>query len=142
MGLPKQDAARILIVEDDASLRRLLEMRLGLDGYATRSAGDGAAALEILAGWTADVVVTDVMMPRLSGLSLCRAIRADQRTTAIPIILLTARCLDDDIRAVVDLGEITFMNKPFDAQALGEALGTALAGHNRTPGESAAEPIR
>ena len=109
---------RVLIVEDDSALRRLLELRLGVDGYETRSAGDGKEALEMLATWVPDVMVTDVMMPRLSGLSLCRAARADARTAAMPIILLTALRFDNDMQEVIDLGGVTFMNKPFDAAAL------------------------
>lgn len=127
--LADKDAARILIAEDDASLRRLLEMRLTLDGYATRAAADGADALAMLDEWTPDVVVADVMMPRLSGLSLCRAIRDEPRLAAIPVILLTARNFDDEIEAVVKLGGVTFMSKPFDAEALNSALRAALADH-------------
>jgi two-component system phosphate regulon response regulator PhoB len=118
--------SRVLVVEDDTSLRRLLEMRLGVDGYVTRSAGDGAAALEVLSAWLPDVIVTDVMMPRLSGLSLCREVRRDPRTATLPIIVLTARCFDADLQKVVDLGGVTFMNKPFDAESLNAALHDAL----------------
>jgi CheY-like chemotaxis protein len=120
-------APRILIVEDDSSLRRLLEIRLSVDGYETRAAGDGVAALQVLSTWIPDVMITDVMMPRLSGFSLCRAVRRDQRTAAIPVILLTARCFDSDMQEVVDLGGVTFMNKPFDAEALNATLHDALA---------------
>ena len=120
--------ARVLIVEDDTSLLRLLELRLTVDGYQTRCAGDGVAALEVLSSWTPDVVVTDVMMPRLSGLSLCRAIRSGTLTATVPVILLTARCFDADMQEVVDLGGVTFMNKPFDAATLQAALVAALAG--------------
>jgi DNA-binding response OmpR family regulator len=127
--LSKTDAARILIVEDDASLRRLLEMRLTLDGYAARTAEDGLQALSVLEEWTPDVVVADVMMPRLSGLSLCRAIRDQPSLAAIPVILLTARNFDDEIEAVMSLGGITFMSKPFDAEALNGALRAALSDH-------------
>jgi DNA-binding response OmpR family regulator len=124
--LSNTGAARILIVEDDASLRRLLEMRLTLDGYTARTAEDGLEALAVLEEWTPDLVVADVMMPRLSGLSLCRAIREVQRLAAIPVILLTARNFDDEIEAVIKLGGITFMSKPFDAEALNTALRAAL----------------
>ncbi len=119
-------APRVLIVEDDTSLLRLLELRLAVDGYTTRTAVDGVAALEVLAGWLPDVIVTDVMMPRLSGLSLCRAVRADERTATVPIILLTARNFDNDMQEVVDLGGVTFMNKPFDAESLNAALVAAV----------------
>lgn len=124
---------RVLIVEDDTSLLRLLELRLSVDGYTTSCAADGVAALQVLATWLPDVILTDVMMPRLSGLSLCRAIRRDRRTAAIPIILLTARSFDSDMQEVVDLGGVTFMTKPFDAAALNAALAAALASHPLTP---------
>jgi two-component system, OmpR family, phosphate regulon response regulator PhoB len=119
-------APRILIVEDDTSLRRLLEIRLSVDGYETRTAGDGVEALRVLAAWIPDVLLTDVMMPRLSGLSLCRAVRRNKRTAAIPIILLTARSFDSDMQKVIDLGGVNFMTKPFDADALNTALHVAL----------------
>ncbi|HEX4755878.1 MAG TPA: response regulator [Candidatus Dormibacteraeota bacterium] len=140
--LSKTDAARILVVEDDASLRRLLEMRLTIDGYTARTAEDGIEALAVLEEWTPDLVVADVMMPRLSGLSLCRAIRDSQRLAAIPVILLTARNFDDEIEAVVRLGGITFMSKPFDAEALRSALRAALGDHAVTSARRAPERIR
>jgi DNA-binding response OmpR family regulator len=127
--LSTTDAARILIVEDDASLRRLLEMRLTLDGYTARTAEDGLEALSVLEEWTPDVVVADVMMPRLSGLSLCRAIRDQPSLASLPVILLTARNFDDEIEAVMSLGGVTFMSKPFDAEALNSALRAALSDH-------------
>jgi len=137
MVMPSSTGApRVLIVEDDTSVRRLLELRLSVDGYVTNSAGDGAEALEVLAGWAPDVIVTDVMMPRLSGLSLCRAVRRDERTASIPIILLTARCFDSDIQEVLDLGGVAFINKPFDAESLNAALVAALASRAGTAGSS------
>lgn len=131
MSAPTQ--ARILVVEDDSSLRRLLEIRLAMDGYQARSATDGADALRVLEDWLPDVMLTDVMMPRLSGISLCRRVRADPRTAATPIIVLTARVFDSDMQGLVDLGGVTFMNKPFDADALRRALHAALHGDQLAP---------
>ncbi|MHB8718757.1 MAG: response regulator [Candidatus Dormibacteria bacterium] len=119
---------RVLVVEDDASLRRLLELRLGAAGHTVRLAGDGCAALEVLQSWRPEVIVSDVMMPRMSGLSLCRAVRSDHGLRDLPVILLTARHFDADVQQVLDLGGITFMNKPFDATALLEALDHSAAG--------------
>jgi CheY-like chemotaxis protein len=130
------EAPRVLIVEDDTSLRRLLELRLSVDGYVARSAGDGAEALQVLASWVPDVIVTDVMMPRLSGLSLCRAVRRNPRTATLPVILLTARNFDSDMQAVIDLGGITFMMKPFDADSLNRELVAALASRSTTAGSA------
>ncbi|MEA2637757.1 MAG: two-component system, OmpR family, response regulator MprA [Chloroflexota bacterium] len=104
------DPPRILIAEDDDSLRRLLELRLASDGFDVRCAEDGMEALEIvIKGWLPDAVVCDVMMPRLSGLSVCRELRAQTKTAHCPIILLTARNFDEDIQAVMGLGGITYM---------------------------------
>ena len=119
---------RVLVVEDDASLRRLLEMRLAARGHTVRLAEDGNAGLALLQGWRPDVVVSDVMMPRMSGLSLCRAIRADATLQDLPVILLTARPFDSDVQEVLDLGGISFMNKPFDAGALLAALEDSVRG--------------
>jgi DNA-binding response OmpR family regulator len=132
---------RILIVEDDSSLRRLLEMRLSVDGFETRSAGDGVEALQVMSTWIPDVLLTDVMMPRLSGLSLSRAVRRDKRTATVPIILLTARSFDSDMQAVVDLGGVTFMTKPFDAGALNSALHDALEAPRELRGRVGSEHL-
>lgn len=122
MAAGKGRALRVLVAEDDTSLRRLLEMRLSVDGYEVRSAVDGADALETISGWTPDIIVTDVMMPRVSGLTLVREVRAGETTAAIPIVLLTARCFDADIQAAVDMGNVRFMNKPFNARSLDRTM--------------------
>ena len=109
---------RVLVAEDDGALRRLMEMLLTHEGYEVRAVGDGTEALEVLAGWTPDAIVLDVMMPKLSGLSVCREVRAGGECTTVPIILLTARTFDEDIQAVMELGGITFMNKPFNPRQL------------------------
>lgn len=113
---------RVLVAEDDDSLRRLLEIRLGNHGFDVRSASDGVAALEIAEDWVPDVALLDVMMPRLSGLSVCRELRARPATTMVPVLLLTARWFDEDIQAVVSLGGVEYMSKPFDFGQLEETL--------------------
>ncbi|TMB86458.1 MAG: response regulator [Chloroflexi bacterium] len=127
MPASETSLARVLIAEDDDSLRRLLELRLESEGYEVRCAEDGMEALEIvIKGWTPDVVVCDVMMPRLSGLSVCRELRDHAKTAKVPIILLTARCFDEDIQDVMRLGGITYMSKPFDFMRLTELLSALL----------------
>ncbi len=84
-------------------------------------------ALEIvIKGWLPDAVVCDVMMPRLSGLSVSRELRAQAKTASVPIILLTARNFDEDIQAVMDLGGITYMGKPFEFAHLLKMLWSAV----------------
>jgi len=111
----------VLVAEDDAALRRLLEMLLSNQGYEVRAVGDGADALELVAHWTPDAFICDVMMPKLSGLSVCRELRGGTAPT-LPIILLTARCFDEDIQSVLELGRITCMPKPFNRRQLMSAL--------------------
>lgn len=118
---------RVLVAEDDDSLRRLLELRLDDHGFDVRSAADGVLALEVVEDWTPDVAVLDVMMPRLSGLSVCRELRARESTSTVPVLLLTARYFDDDIQDVMSLGGVEYMGKPFDFSQLEETL-TLLCG--------------
>jgi DNA-binding response OmpR family regulator len=107
-------AARVLIAEDDDSLRRLLELRLQADGFETQAAADGVEAMSVVDRWVPDVVVCDVMMPRMSGLSVSLELRERDATAEVPIILLTARCFDEDIQQVMALGGIEYIGKPFD----------------------------
>jgi len=126
---------RVLIAEDDDSLRRLLEMRLTAGGYETRGAADGVLALEVADTWTPDIVVCDVMMPHMSGLSVARELRFRPETESVPILFLTARCFDEDIQEVMALGGMTYVGKPFDFTRL-EATLRSLLGES----ERAAEP--
>src|SRR2546426_6372521 len=127
MPAAETSQGRVLIAEDDDSLRRLIELRLASEGYEVRCAEDGMEALEIvIKGWTPNVVVCDVMMPRLSGLSVCRELRDHAKTTKVPIVLLTARCFDEDIQDVMRLGGITYMSKPFEFTRLTELLRALL----------------
>ena len=119
---------RVLIAEDDDSLRRLLELRLEADGFEPKTAGDGVQALALMQQWTPDIVVCDVMMPHLSGLSVVREMRDRELTAAVPVILLTARCFDEDIQDVMKLGGVAYMGKPFDFRRLSEKLHTMLQG--------------
>ncbi|HYA00646.1 MAG TPA: response regulator [Candidatus Binatia bacterium] len=109
---------RILVAEDDPALRRLIDMLLSNQGFEVRTVVDGADALALIEDWAPDACVIDVMMPRISGLTVCREMRATPRYTATPIILLTARVFDEDIQEVVDLGGIEYMSKPFNPRRL------------------------
>ncbi len=128
---------RILVAEDDPALRRLIDMLLTNQGYDVRTVADGADALACVETWAPDALVVDVMMPRVSGLTVCRELRASARYATVPIILLTARVFDDDIQQVLDLGGIEFMSKPFNPRQLVAVLQRltepAAEGSARTP---------
>jgi two-component system, OmpR family, phosphate regulon response regulator PhoB len=127
-------SGRVLVAEDDDSLRRLLEIRLSAEGWDVRSAEDGIGVLCIVEDWVPDVIVCDVMMPHLSGLSVCRELRQRPEFSKLPILLLTARCFDEDIQEVVDLGNITYMSKPFDFNQLVDTLQVMRRGGVVSPG--------
>jgi len=118
---------RILVAEDDPALRRLIDMLLSSQGYDVLTVNDGADALAAVDNWPPDALVVDVMMPRISGLTVCRELRADSRFAEAPIILLTARVFDEDIQKVMELGGIEFMNKPFNPRQLVAVLERLVA---------------
>src|SRR6185295_16862222 len=82
---------RVLVVEDEANIRELVCLHLRHEGYVCDGVGDGAVALERSRAEAYDLMVLDVMLPGLDGLSLCRAVRNGQRNADVPILMLTAR---------------------------------------------------
>ncbi|MGI9623917.1 MAG: response regulator transcription factor [Acidimicrobiales bacterium] len=106
----------ILIAEDDAEIRKALERILGYEGYSTTSVADGAAALEAIAEQHPDVVVLDVMMPFVDGLTVCRRLREHGDRT--PILMLTARHELSDRVAGLDAGADDYLPKPFELEEL------------------------
>jgi DNA-binding response OmpR family regulator len=113
---------RVLVVEDDAALRKVLELRLGLEGFDVSTARDGQAGLEALDSDLPDAVICDLMMPRVDGFGFCRSARHREHSRELPIVVLTARQRDGEIERLLELGDITFMTKPFDAQLLTATL--------------------
>jgi two-component system phosphate regulon response regulator PhoB len=113
---------RVLVVEDDAALRKVLELRLALEGFDVVLAKDGQAGVEALGEVHPDVVVCDLMMPRLDGFGFCRTARDREGSRDLPIVVLTARQKDQEIEELLELGDIVFMGKPFDAPTLTSTL--------------------
>lgn len=111
------DGATVLIVDDDPAVRSALERALRLEGYPTVSADDGTSALDVLRTDDVGVVVLDVGLPTLDGLTVCRVARAEGILT--PILLLTARTATSDRVEGLDAGADDFLPKPF---ALAELL--------------------
>ena len=107
----------ILIVDDEPHIRALLEQTLeGLedDGIELLTASDGAAALALIESERPDLVFLDVMMPRMNGYEVCRAVRSDLGLTEVAIVLLTAKGQDADRQRGLDVGADEFRTKPFD----------------------------
>ena len=107
---------KILLVEDDKSLREIYGVRLLAEGYDIISAGDGEEALAMAIKDRPDLIVSDVMMPRMNGYELCINIKEDITISHIPIILLTAR---DDKQSLISgykNGADAYLTKPFEVE--------------------------
>jgi len=113
---PSQAPARVLVVDDDRAVRESLRRSLEFNGYAVALAADGAEALASISGSAPDVVVMDVMMPRLDGLEATRALR--KAGNDVPILVLTARDAVGDRVEGLDAGADDYLTKPFALQEL------------------------
>jgi DNA-binding response OmpR family regulator len=105
--------ARILVAEDDLDLGPVLEEVLEEDGYEVLRVTDGAEAVRLAEQHTFDLILLDVEMPRLDGLAACRALRADPRLAAVPIVMLTARSSEEQLLMGFAEGATDYLTKPF-----------------------------
>jgi two-component system response regulator MprA len=108
--------AAILVVDDDAPIRRMLRRTLGAEGYQVDDAVDGGDALAAVERRTPDLILLDVAMPGVDGLSVTRRLR--EKGLAVPVLLLTARDALDDRVAGLDAGADDYLVKPFETQEL------------------------
>jgi two-component system response regulator MprA len=110
------ESARILVADDDRAIRDSLERVLGLEHYQVTTVADGAAALESARSAPVDLIVLDLMMPSVDGLTVCRVLRSEKDRT--PILMLTARTETSDRVAGLDAGADDYLAKPFDPAEL------------------------
>lgn len=106
---------KILLVEDDDTLRKTLAYNLSQEGYKVLQSGDGAEALDLARGHSPDLIVLDVMLPSLDGLSVCRILRNE---SDVPIIMLTARSGEVDRIVGLEIGADDYIVKPFSFREL------------------------
>jgi adenylate cyclase len=109
---------RILIVDDNETNRCLLTARLGAEGYQTVEAESGERALAVVNEVTADVILLDVMMPKIDGFEVCRRLKGDRRWGFVPIIMVTARADSQDVATGLNAGADEYLTKPVDHGAL------------------------
>lgn len=112
------DPPRLLIVDDNETNRDILQARLSTQGYEIVQAGDGEEALAAVAEHHPDLILLDVMMPKLDGIEACRLIKANPDLPFIPIVLVTAKADTSDIVAGLDAGADEYLTKPVDQPAL------------------------
>ena len=127
-------AERILIIEDDPSILRGLQLNLGMEGYVVRSATDGETGLHLARTERPDLVLVDVMLPRLGGLEVVKEIRAQD--PELPVLILSAKGQEQDKVAGLHLGADDYMVKPFGLKELLARI-DALLRRRRTRGDGA-----
>lgn len=122
---PATSKANILVVDDEPQITRVLKTTLSSQGYATRTAADGKEALQAMKDWTPDLVITDLRMPNMDGLALCRHIR---KQSQVPIIVLSVKGEEKTKVEALDAGADDYVTKPFN---INELLARVRAGLRR-----------
>ncbi|NIA08363.1 MAG: response regulator [Nitrospiraceae bacterium] len=112
------DKKKVLIVDDNIDTIELLRKRLRVDGYDTAEAYDGEEALKKVAEYSPDLVVLDIMMPKMDGFEVCRRLKRNEETRYIPVIMLTAKGDVDSTVKGLDIGGDDYLAKPFDYKEL------------------------
>ncbi len=109
---------KVLVVEDDLDIQDLVIALLGRDGHDVTAEGDGWTGLAAALARTPDLVILDWMMPGMSGIDVCRALRADPRTKDVPVLMLTSKAQEGDIDQAFTAGANDYMVKPFRGREL------------------------
>ncbi|MGH8011515.1 MAG: response regulator [Candidatus Binataceae bacterium] len=131
---------KILIVEDEGDIRELLRYNLAREGFAIEEAGDGAEALERIERRAPDLLLLDLMLPRMSGLELCRRIRSTPATATLPILMLTARGAEVDRVLGLEMGADDYVAKPFSPREVAARV-KALLRRANPPADASAPGV-
>ncbi len=109
---------KIIFIEDESDLREVIEHNLIREGYQVYSSSDGENGLQLIREKSPDLILLDLMLPGLDGLDVCRALKADAITRAIPIIMVTAKGEESDIVLGLGIGADDYVTKPFSTKEL------------------------
>ena len=109
---------KIMVVDDDLVFCSIIKELLQRQGHSVRLAYDVPEAMEIIGKWEPDLVLTDIMMPEIDGLTLVRSLRSNPKWASIPAIVISARVMKDDRDAAAEAGANAFISKPFSLQLL------------------------
>jgi DNA-binding response OmpR family regulator len=120
------DAKRVLLVEDEEALRRVMKDLLEREGFVVYEAGDGVLALDEVDRLAPDLVVLDLNLPRLDGYGVLSHLRARPATQKLPVIVLTAKGDEDSEVRVFEYGASDYLTKPFRARALSARIHSLL----------------
>lgn len=134
--------AHVVVAEDDPKQAELIRRYLHNAGHRVAVVHDGRAALDEARACRPDLMVLDVMMPRVDGLDVCRALRADPALAGLPVLMLTARSAEDDLLLGLDLGADDYMTKPYSPRELMARVRTLLRRAASTaPPAPATDPV-
>ena len=120
---------KILVVDDEIYIVHILDFSLGMEGYEVITALDGEQALERLESDKPDMIVLDIMMPKLDGYETCKLLKGDEATRDIPVILLSAKGRNVDQKIGFEVGADDYITKPFSPRKLVERI-NAILGHS------------
>jgi two-component system, OmpR family, alkaline phosphatase synthesis response regulator PhoP len=115
---PSKAPSKVLIADDNQQNCELLEANLASEGYEIAMAYDGRETLEKVAAWHPDIVLLDIMMPKMSGYEVCQALRKNETTRGIPVLMVTALDEKGDIEKAVAAGCDDFLSKPINGLEL------------------------
>ena len=122
---------KILVVDDEIYIVHILDFSLGMEGYEVLTALDGEPALEKARAEHPDLIVLDIMMPKLDGYETCKLLKADTNTKDIPVILLSAKGRNVDQKIGFEVGADDYITKPFSPRKLVERI-NAILGQSST----------
>jgi two-component system alkaline phosphatase synthesis response regulator PhoP len=117
---------KILVVDDEVYLLQILDFSLGAEGYEVVTAEDGEQALQKAKSEQPDLIVLDIMMPKVDGYEACRKLKQDPSMKDVPVILLTAKGRDIDRKLGLEVGADDYITKPFSPNKLLEKIGSFL----------------
>jgi two-component system alkaline phosphatase synthesis response regulator PhoP len=117
---------RILVVDDEIYIVHILDFSLGMEGYEVVTALDGEEALRKVQECKPDLIVLDIMMPKMDGYETCRTLKAGEGTKHIPVILLSAKGRNVDMQTGYDVGADDYITKPFSPRKLVDRINAML----------------
>ena len=116
------DKKRILLVEDEPEFRQGVRMRLEANDYDVMEAEDGLAGLEMARKNAPDLIILDLMLPKMDGYQVARLLKFDEKYRGIPIVMLTARSQETDKETGISVGADAYITKPFKSEELLETI--------------------
>ncbi len=122
---------KVLVVDDEVNITQILEFSIGAEGFDVITAQNGEEAVEKARREQPDLIILDVMMPKIDGYEACRILKANPLTKNIPVVLLTAKGRDIDKRLGMEVGATDYIVKPFSPNRLIERINQLLSCHKK-----------